>query len=1015
MRVGRDVPDDVTVPEERERETDQRLALTTCVESLDVDVSFRTLANTALVVMALLATSELAHAAPKDDYLECVQTNRNCEYGTSAACEPSVPPTGPFSQGGLFARARLTAERCNDKPWSECVSRVLDALPKDTVVGYARELRQLKDRWSALAPRHKGACQRLSDELNEELLRQTRFWCGNRREDCAQELEIAERISKLGDELHTCVYYGEFHAEREKLAQARIDQCAAWAGWRPPESEIALHMRMPPLPSQPNDGVPKSPPPARGEIEGRLNGPRAEGIASETAALVPPPDDKMQPRDRPTGEELRRQAEAQAKDESERRRERMRLEQERRMALLEKYQAAKREADEANRKRDERLLETTRAFGHGGDSLVGSTWHVHRGFGIGFAALPIYTDTERADRPPSSDVEHAYGIGPALSVEYWPLIGPNGGVGGFADALTTGTAVSGGRTWVIATGVGLRSFWGDEAGISLLGELGFGTRAGGSSYDSGAGIVESYTVGSASYEILRGGLGARLCSDTDTRAKSCSSAWSISVLLDAPRFEGAGTPVGGRLEWAGRASMRWRLEGAMYPPEGDPESAVRPKRQLFLGFSFESTWDNFGSPRNIAPTRRAARPLAGFVSSDGSFSAFLPRRRSSAKRELSTDRGIVRAEEVRAEGDDGANFVLSSIDFPPGLLSTAANAVFDDLRDGAVAGVPAELTAAGGTVVSETDARVGDFLAREVVIQRDARLMYLLATRVHDRILIALADIPADGTPRPEALEFLYSLNVRSAPPNLPRTAPIETRPASSAGMSLEMEAVAGSHVRRILGPSGFSVGFAGTGVRFGSVWQRERWHLSAEGVALDYRLSRAVFEFPDGRRTTVHGGTTLEASGTADAELPLQWVRLQGGPRVLATRHFAQDVRLQGEAFGVIPSTSLFAAGVGMGLVANFGALQTSAGANGYLASRFRELPAGATGRQATVLPWWESRLSAAWRTSARLRFGASYSHSDVRVRYRGRSKMPLDPPLQSAKSVEVDDRFGAFITWLR
>lgn len=198
----------------------------------------------------------------RNDYLECIGTNHNCEYGTSAACNPNNPLHGEYGETVLWSAALMTAKSCSESnPWRRCWEAMKFRLPPDEVKAAARSLEKLLERRFALPSKWAGQCS-IPPLLNPEELRQTRFWCSNGRKDCYSQLELAIKIAENAFALDDCVGWAEFRVERERIAKARIDQCAQWAGWSPPSGEIEQHMRSPPPPPHPSKGPPRWPPPA---------------------------------------------------------------------------------------------------------------------------------------------------------------------------------------------------------------------------------------------------------------------------------------------------------------------------------------------------------------------------------------------------------------------------------------------------------------------------------------------------------------------------------------------------------------------------------------------------------------------------------------------------------------------------------------------------------------------------------------------------------------------------------
>jgi len=169
---------------------------------------------------------------------QCLSTDVNCEYGTSDMCHPSVPYGDRWGARGQFQQALDYYHRCDasDKDnghWmgsnpqsgsDACKVRVFQLLPDTQEL--ARQLAKFEKHVSDLPGELAAQCPGPQpDPGNSENVRQVRFWCDNKAEDCASSLQTGYDVLEKARQIESCLWTAESAYERKKLKADHDADC----------------------------------------------------------------------------------------------------------------------------------------------------------------------------------------------------------------------------------------------------------------------------------------------------------------------------------------------------------------------------------------------------------------------------------------------------------------------------------------------------------------------------------------------------------------------------------------------------------------------------------------------------------------------------------------------------------------------------------------------------------------------------------------------------------------------
>ncbi len=153
---------------------------------------------------------------------QCLSTDVNCDYGTSDLCHPSVPYGDRWGARGQFQQALDFYNRCDaaDKDnmhWmgsnpqsgpDACKVRVFQLLPDTQEL--AKQLAKFEKHVSDLPSELAAECPGPQpDPGNSENVRQIRFWCDNKAQDCANSLQTGYDVLEKARQIESCLWTAE--------------------------------------------------------------------------------------------------------------------------------------------------------------------------------------------------------------------------------------------------------------------------------------------------------------------------------------------------------------------------------------------------------------------------------------------------------------------------------------------------------------------------------------------------------------------------------------------------------------------------------------------------------------------------------------------------------------------------------------------------------------------------------------------------------------------------------------
>jgi hypothetical protein len=149
----------------------------------------------------------------------CLDEDKNCEYGTSSACMPSVAYGDRFAERGEVQQQITSFNQCTGDWSRECWPKLKAVLPDMAALG------NRVDAIGKNAPSEvANACPWKSDQ-NGEAVRQVPFWCGTLRKDCLPQLQRALTALREARRVDECVYFAQFQYGRNQLKAKHDDAC----------------------------------------------------------------------------------------------------------------------------------------------------------------------------------------------------------------------------------------------------------------------------------------------------------------------------------------------------------------------------------------------------------------------------------------------------------------------------------------------------------------------------------------------------------------------------------------------------------------------------------------------------------------------------------------------------------------------------------------------------------------------------------------------------------------------
>jgi hypothetical protein len=283
---------------------------------------------------------------------------------------------------------------------------------------------------------------------------------------------------------------------------------------------------------------------------------------------------------------------------------------ERRNRIADRWQKGVQQQQELLAQQQQGQIDLVSSLKSGGNDAAGASWRVHAFLGGGGLLFPVYTDATGADINSFSTVELAGGMGFDGSLELWPYFGPHVGIGAVVEAVMGWHPNVNGSALAYEGYLAARGFAGADGRGALLFEAGRAWRNGAASGDIGAGVVDAYSTGTASYQVTRVGLGGRLCgSQQYDDARFCKFGFDALLFLDQVGFEHAGgTPFVGRLTMWWRGALLASIDlGFGYPAAGTPKYAPEHTDGVFALFHVDKGWDWFGDPYGETAAQRQKR------------------------------------------------------------------------------------------------------------------------------------------------------------------------------------------------------------------------------------------------------------------------------------------------------------------------------------------------------------------------------------------------------------------------
>lgn len=245
-----------------------------------------------------------------------------------------------------------------------------------------------------------------------------------------------------------------------------------------------------------------------------------------------------------------------------------------------------------------------------------------------------------------------------------------------------------------------------------------------------------------------------------------------------------------------------------------------------------------------------------------------------------------------------------------------------------------------------------------------------------------------------------------------PRPTPRPTAQPRTRGRGLPIAATGGfafvSRERDVSGGGGYTSGFVGVGPRV----RAEVGSLGLVGLLdasfVTYGFSELDVNLPDGSRTTVDGGSTLDARVGGGYRVGLRG-RDPDGPTVTVSAsaffesHIGKDLKDSNGALGIFPSQQRVGLEVRAGGRAPVGPVFLIGELGAVPFTQWSESPSNTTGEspKPTIAPIW--RFGASWSARPGLEIGAEYAGELRGASFSGQSQAPLEPPIQDAKVTET------------
>lgn len=405
----------------------------------------------AWVVLGVVAMSQVVFAdeveqkkaalaeARQKAFEQCMSTDKNCEYGTSTNCAPSVPYTDRWAARFQIQRALDEANRCPapssdmDPQWSKCLPKVLEQIPNNLITRERDHYEKVWKRNQALPSDL--ACKWEVRRGSGESISQARFWCGNLRTSCVDQLPETISVMEDANRIEECVYNAEFAAGRRRTHEDREAKCKKDRDDQEKKDEQTL---------------------------------TTFKTQQETNAAKQKETDEANAKRQDAIDKKRQDDAARAAEEEQRRQDRAR-------AIIERYQTQRAEADATNAKYASDLGTAMGSLHGGGNHPQGTSRHTHLEVGLGFEVLPIFTNTYGSDVPkPYSSGTSTLGLGPHFLLSVAPYHSARFTIAGYGAARIQGMATAGGTMAVIGAEFGLQGAVGPEHSWQLAWKLGYG-------------------------------------------------------------------------------------------------------------------------------------------------------------------------------------------------------------------------------------------------------------------------------------------------------------------------------------------------------------------------------------------------------------------------------------------------------------------------------------------------------------------------------------------------------------
>lgn len=219
------------------------------------------------------------------------------------------------------------------------------------------------------------------------------------------------------------------------------------------------------------------------------------------------------------------------------------------------------------------------------------------GIGLGAEVAPVQAYTSATTAAVGD--RRAYGVGPRVTLEVWPVRSSHLSLGLFGDVFLGGLPVSQGGDTVLTAHGGLKLEAGLDQVVALIVGYGFGYTS--ATTTSGIGAQDRPAVsGSSRYGFARADAGLRLCMVPDGARAYCRIALDLEVGVEEMDFVAKGAPL--PLYASARLTVAHGLTLGLHLVTNEPVHPLAnaglpaPPRSLGLGVTVGRTWDVFGAP-----------------------------------------------------------------------------------------------------------------------------------------------------------------------------------------------------------------------------------------------------------------------------------------------------------------------------------------------------------------------------------------------------------------------------------